>query len=362
IERVKKEQGISRAVVEKALNALVEDTKLVNLELRNDTYFYEIVSEFLVPWIFQQKQKLAARAARTRLIRRVAFASLLLLVLIGLSAFWYREQNTAIARESQIVHQLESKQHELGQTLEANKKLIEAKSKEAFAQDLLDQKKQAESERDQAKLALSVAGNYVVTANSKITDLEETKKQLESKLSQAQKDFQQADQARQEAETGRKQAEDKVAPLQAQLDKLKNQPQEPIDASKVPQLILVSSAISKSSAHTMFGESASKKYTFVMVTVRNSSEFDVKIISLTVIAGNTRVSVQQGSGYYYGLEIEKIDKSRWRLPAIVPAKTNTTGIIVIPPTDQDPKVAIVYGLEKVLGTYEMPVEGPLRPK
>jgi uncharacterized protein YjbI with pentapeptide repeats len=66
IERVYTEEGIDKDVVKKALDALEERTKLVRRERRYGNYFYEIVSEFLVPWISQQKAERTARLERLR--------------------------------------------------------------------------------------------------------------------------------------------------------------------------------------------------------------------------------------------------------------------------------------------------------
>ena len=55
IDRVHQEENIGREIVTRALDALESKTKLVVREQRHGTLFYEIVSEFLVPWIQQQK-------------------------------------------------------------------------------------------------------------------------------------------------------------------------------------------------------------------------------------------------------------------------------------------------------------------
>ncbi|HEX6288063.1 MAG TPA: pentapeptide repeat-containing protein [Herpetosiphonaceae bacterium] len=55
ITRVNKEEQIATELLRTALKALEIKTKLVRRELRYKTYFYELVSEFLVPWVANQK-------------------------------------------------------------------------------------------------------------------------------------------------------------------------------------------------------------------------------------------------------------------------------------------------------------------
>ena len=72
--RVEAEEGIPRAVAERALEALERQARLVQREARHDSYFYEIVSEFLVPWISRQRvarqQEVELRRQRAELHRQ----------------------------------------------------------------------------------------------------------------------------------------------------------------------------------------------------------------------------------------------------------------------------------------------------
>ncbi|HVE65734.1 MAG TPA: hypothetical protein VNC59_04060, partial [Thermoanaerobaculia bacterium] len=75
--------------LQKALDALERDTRLVRRERRHDTYFYEIVSEFLIPWIARQKQeraeqRLARRAERKRARAYLLSAACLLVAVIAI--------------------------------------------------------------------------------------------------------------------------------------------------------------------------------------------------------------------------------------------------------------------------------------
>ena len=60
------EPGVERQDLEQALRALT-GTRLVKRELRRTEYFYEIASEFLVPWIVEQKTIRQTRLERIRL-------------------------------------------------------------------------------------------------------------------------------------------------------------------------------------------------------------------------------------------------------------------------------------------------------
>lgn len=61
----REEKNFPRPLVEKALSALVEQ-RLVRREPRHKIYFYEITSEFLVPWIQRKTAERAAKAEAER--------------------------------------------------------------------------------------------------------------------------------------------------------------------------------------------------------------------------------------------------------------------------------------------------------
>ncbi len=95
--------------IDAALEALV-DRKLVRREPRNQIYFYEIASEFLVPWIQQKKtallakieaRKLDAEKRKRNLWIGVGVLSLLLVGAIGLLAYvWSLRQSEQQAQEA----------------------------------------------------------------------------------------------------------------------------------------------------------------------------------------------------------------------------------------------------------------------
>lgn len=84
-----KDERIPQDRLRDALRALVEESRLVRREPRYDTYFYDIVSEFLVPWILRQKSERLARAALRRKATTFISAVGLLLVVAGMVGSWY---------------------------------------------------------------------------------------------------------------------------------------------------------------------------------------------------------------------------------------------------------------------------------
>lgn len=112
ISQVFEDEGIPEDRLKDACQALVQQTKLVRRERRYETYFYDIVSEFLVPWIARQKVERVAAFERRKLeaIERrrrnrafvLALASLGLALAVALTAFFIiRERNRTIAFQEQ---------------------------------------------------------------------------------------------------------------------------------------------------------------------------------------------------------------------------------------------------------------------
>ena len=102
IERLEKEEGVPRNLAERALAALVSETKLVRRQIRHDAPFCDIASEFLVPWIQRQrvsreatKAEAAAHAkARERWRNRIligALVSALLMLVLFMFAIKQRQ-------------------------------------------------------------------------------------------------------------------------------------------------------------------------------------------------------------------------------------------------------------------------------
>jgi hypothetical protein len=58
ITHVRNEDGVPSTTLKKALRALREDSRLIRREVRHEVAFYEIVSEFLAPWIRAKREQL----------------------------------------------------------------------------------------------------------------------------------------------------------------------------------------------------------------------------------------------------------------------------------------------------------------
>lgn len=88
LQSVHKEAKVPEERLKLALEALDQKTGLVRRERRNDTSVYEIVSEFLVPWIRRQKEEREQNAKfRKDILRVIAGAGVVLLV-IGGALLW----------------------------------------------------------------------------------------------------------------------------------------------------------------------------------------------------------------------------------------------------------------------------------
>ena len=93
------EHEIPEDVLERALDRLESESKLVRRERRRDLYLYEITSEFLVPWINQRRQELIRTRERRRERRRLrllgAAVVVLLLVVAGVAYLALTAQRSA---------------------------------------------------------------------------------------------------------------------------------------------------------------------------------------------------------------------------------------------------------------------------
>ena len=113
LEALAGEAKIDRETGHEALRALAETAKVIRRERRNDVTVYEIVSEFLVPWIMRQKADSRAKREyeqRTaRLVRRGRIVGVTLLAVIGLLAlsslaFWQKSSKEKLAIENATLY------------------------------------------------------------------------------------------------------------------------------------------------------------------------------------------------------------------------------------------------------------------
>jgi WD40 repeat protein len=105
LERLSASEKISPDLGKRALAELTDQSRLVRRQRRNEAYFYDITSEFLVPWIQRQRQLSESRVALQKFRRRTAVVmaiGLMLgaLALIALNHF-KNEQRARIAQKAE---------------------------------------------------------------------------------------------------------------------------------------------------------------------------------------------------------------------------------------------------------------------
>jgi len=86
IEVARKEVGGrrgGRAHIEEVLRKLESDAGLIRREARGEIVYYDIVSEYLVPWIEREQRERVRRKDRARIVRRSAAFLLIALLLAG---------------------------------------------------------------------------------------------------------------------------------------------------------------------------------------------------------------------------------------------------------------------------------------
>jgi len=157
ISQINEDEGLPEDKLKAALQALVQDTKLVRRERRYETYFYDIVSEFLVPWIMGKKAERLAEASRRELeaaegvkrrrAYRLTIVSLVIAIAIGLTALWsYRNKTVSALAQDEVKHanllraEAESAASGAkGEAMEAEKARLDAVTRQQLADQNLKQ-------------------------------------------------------------------------------------------------------------------------------------------------------------------------------------------------------------------------------
>jgi WD40 repeat protein len=101
MDRVRTVENLPRPLLERALHRLESESRLVRRERRRELDLYEITSEFLVPWIRDQRelQRRAQERRRLMVLGGLMGAGLLVAVIVGALALWALSQRDA-ARHS----------------------------------------------------------------------------------------------------------------------------------------------------------------------------------------------------------------------------------------------------------------------
>lgn len=179
--RVEKEEKLPEARLRLALEALEKKTGLVRRERRNDNYFYEIVSEFLVPWIRREKQDREQRVENRRFLLWVSAGTALVLLLLGGGLAW----RTWTLSQADLV------KAEKAKAAEADNKAAEAAKRAEETESALEQLQTRFRAQEQAwisKLTLAQA-EQTRLADLREEDLKILRSQLTTQASQQQQEL-----------------------------------------------------------------------------------------------------------------------------------------------------------------------------
>jgi WD40 repeat protein len=106
LERLNVAEKIAPATGKRALEELSGQSRLVRRQRRNEAYFYDIMSEFLVPWIQRQRVLSEARIAMRKFQKRAAIvAGIVLVVVLGIAGVLIYLQHEA-ARDAEAAEKL----------------------------------------------------------------------------------------------------------------------------------------------------------------------------------------------------------------------------------------------------------------
>jgi hypothetical protein len=166
ISRVSDDENIAQDLLKRALDGLEKETKLVRRELRREVVYWEITSEFLVPWI---RKKRAERLAdierrkqkeieRRRIAKGIAGLSMMLVVIIAVAAWRIVNSNTQAAQAEIAAQQAEKEKEKAEELLKVRTAAIieteEVKKERAKA---IEQMKIAEIASQQALVQTEAA-------------------------------------------------------------------------------------------------------------------------------------------------------------------------------------------------------------
>lgn len=91
LERLNTSEKISPDIGRRALAELSDQSRLIRRQRRNEAYFYDITSEFLVPWIQRQRLLSDARIAMSKFRKRVGIAATVAAVVVAVIGYIARD-------------------------------------------------------------------------------------------------------------------------------------------------------------------------------------------------------------------------------------------------------------------------------
>ena len=108
LERLSTFEKIPAAVGKRALGELTDQSRLVRRQRRNEAYFYDITSEFLVPWIQRQRALSESRATFRKWRKRIGIGAVIFAAIMGaiiyILADINREQRQTLKAEKESKH------------------------------------------------------------------------------------------------------------------------------------------------------------------------------------------------------------------------------------------------------------------
>jgi WD40 repeat protein len=136
LERLQASEKISPAISKCALAELTDRSRLIRKQRRNEAYFYDITSEFLVPWIRRQRALSDARTAMRKWRKRIAIAMAIILTIVGAVAYVIIDRN----REERLRAEAENKKLEKTVVLYQNQHKVDAVDTKQRALDSVEKK------------------------------------------------------------------------------------------------------------------------------------------------------------------------------------------------------------------------------
>jgi WD40 repeat protein len=124
LDRLQASEKIPAATSKRALTELSGQSRLIRRQRRNEAYFYDITSEFLVPWIQRQRSLSDARVALRRVRKRVAIGLGIFLIFLGAGLYVIADRNREAAERNRDAQR----------QVEAEKRVVQEEKAIAFVE------------------------------------------------------------------------------------------------------------------------------------------------------------------------------------------------------------------------------------
>jgi hypothetical protein len=231
LESLWREENLRPEKGRAALESLVGRTRLVRRDYNRGTTTYEIVSEFLVPWIRTLKMQRSARQIRSRWLKRAATAVLAIGSVLGGAFYWKFTTTTEAARATELVRAAEQRANAAEVRAErASREAIVAKEEIQRLQDVLNANAN-ERERKVLEALRAKSAEYdqlLARYQAALQQLESIQKNLGQSVEQEKKgrsaDLAKAEEQIRQLTTEAKTANDRAAEFEKQLKQLPQTP------------------------------------------------------------------------------------------------------------------------------------------